>query len=128
METPSEPPPGILSSLKRLLQTLVAIAGNRAELFAVEVREESARWLTALLLVAALAALGTLTLALITLTIVVLCWPDHQVAALVGLSVVYLAATAIVAARLWWRIHHWPTFSATIAELKKDKSWLEEKH
>lgn len=128
MDNPSEPPPGILSSLRRLLQTVVAIAGNRAELFAVEVREESARWLTAFLLVAALVALGTLTLALITLTIVVLCWPDHRVAALVGLSTVYLVATAIVAARLRWCMHHWPTFSATVAELKKDKSWLEEKH
>jgi len=127
METPSEPPPGIFSPLRRLLQTLVAIAGNRAELLAVEVREESARWLTAFLLVAALVALGTLTLALVTLTIVVLCWPDHRVAALVGLSAVYLVATVIVAARLRWRLHHWPTFSATVAELKKDKSWLEEK-
>lgn len=127
MENPSEPPPGILSSLRRLLQTVVAIAGNRAELFAVEVREESARWITALLLVAALVALGTLTLALITLTIVVLCWPDHQMAALVGLSTVYLVATVIVAARLRWCLHHWPTLSATIAELKKDRSWLEKK-
>lgn len=127
MEMPAEPPPGMLSSLRRLLQTVVAIAGNRAELFAVEVREESARWLTAFLLVAALVALGTLTLALLTLTIVVLCWPDHRMAALVGLSVVYLLATVIVAARLRWCLHHWPTFSATVAELKKDKSWLEEK-
>jgi uncharacterized membrane protein YqjE len=128
MEPPPEAPPGILSSLRRVLQTVVAIVGNRAELFAVEVREEAVRWLIALMLVAALVALGTLTLALITLTIVVLCWPDHPVAALVGLSVAYLAATVMVAARLRWRLHHWPTFSATVAELKKDKSCLEEKH
>ena len=122
-----EPGPGIWQSLRNLLRTLLAIAGNRAELLGVELREEAARWIGAFLLAAALVALGTLTLALITLTIVVACWDEHRLAALITLSLVYLAGTIVAALGLRWRLQRWPSLSATVAELKKDKAWLEKK-
>ena len=129
METPpEEAPKGIAASLSRLLHTLVAIAGNRAELLAVEVREEAVRWLGAMLLVAALVAVGTFTLALITLTVVVFYWDDYRMAALLGLSGIYLLVTVALAMGLRWRLQHWPTLSATVAELKKDQElWSKEK-
>jgi len=127
MENSPETPPGIFASLRSLLHSLSAIAGNRAELFAVEVREEGARWVGALLLAAATAALGIITVVMISVTIVVVCWDEHRTAALVGLSTVYLLATVALALGLRWRLQHWPSFSATITELKKDQLWLKEK-
>jgi uncharacterized membrane protein YqjE len=127
MESSPESSPGILQSLKRLLQGVLAIAANRTELLAVELREEIARCVVAFLLVAALVALGTLTLALITLTIVMVCGEQYRVPALVGLGAVYLLATVIIALKLRWHLQNWSSFSATVDELKKDKAWLEEK-
>jgi uncharacterized membrane protein YqjE len=39
----------------------------------------------------------------------------------------YLLATVAAAAALRWRLERWPSFSATLAELKKDQTWLEKK-
>lgn len=127
MQPSPEQTPGLVPSLKKLLHSVLAMAGNRAELLAVEVQEEAERWLGAFLLAAVLAALGTLTLTLITLTVVMACGEEHRVAGMAGLSVVYLLTTVGVAARLRWRLQNWPSFSATVGELKKDKAWLEEK-
>lgn len=127
MESEPEAGQGILGSLKNLLHTVLAMAGNRTELLGVELREEAVRWLGAFLLVAALVALGTLTLALITLTLVLACWEERRLVALTALSAVYLVATILVAAGLRRRLQNWPSFSATVAELKKDKAWLEKK-
>ena len=108
--------------MKKILQALVAIAGNRVELLALEAREESGRWLHVLLLGAALIALAALTLTLVTLTIVVVCWEEHRLAALVGLSVLYLLGTLALAAKLRWCLQHSPSFSGTVGEIRKDQA------
>jgi len=125
MEPPPEHPPRIIPSLRKVLQVLLATAGNRLELAAVETQEEAARWVESLLLVAALAALGSLALAMLTLTIVVAYWEEHRVATLVGLSAFYLLAVLGAAFRLRWRLRNWPSFAATIAEFKKDQACLD---
>ncbi len=125
METSSEKSPRIVPSLKKLLHILVATAVNRLELAAVETREEAARWVESLILVAALAVLGALTLAMVTLTIVIAYWEEHRLAALVALSVLYVLGLVGIALRLRWRLKNWDSFGATIAELQKDKACLE---
>jgi uncharacterized membrane protein YqjE len=116
---------GLVASARRLLTTALAVVTNRLELLAVEVREEAHRWVSVFLLAAALAVMGTLAVVMISLTIVILCWDEHRMAALVGLSAFYLLAALIVAWRLQRGLHHPSTFSATIGELKKDKKALE---
>jgi len=116
---------GLVASARRLLTTILAVVTNRLELLAVEVREEAHRWVSVFLLAAALAVMGTLAVVMISLTIVIACWEEHRMAALVGLSVFYLLAALIVAWKLQQGLHHRPTFSATIGELKKDKNALE---
>ena len=125
METSSESAPGIIPSLKKLLQIVLTTAANRLELVAVETQEEAARWVESLILVAALAVLGGLTLAMISLTIVLTFWEEHRLAAMVGLSIFYLLAFLGTVWRLRWRFKNWDSFAATLAELKKDKACLE---
>ena len=119
--------PGLLHSLKRLGRTVLGIAENRVELLLVELAEERCRAVLALLLVMSAAVLALMTLILGTLTVVLLCGPEHRLAALAGLSLFYLLATLAVLLKLRRQLSQWQSFSATLAELKKDKACLDEK-
>ena len=127
MEKPAQQSQGILASLQRLLRTVLSIAQNRLELLLVEVQEERARVIEAFLLTAGVVAFASMTLALITFAVVAVFWENHRVAVLVSLSLLYLVATLVAYWRLQHRLKNWPAFSATLAELKKDKAWLDEK-
>jgi uncharacterized membrane protein YqjE len=125
METSSEKSPRIVPSLKKLLHIIVATAVNRLELAAVETREEAGRWVDTLILVAALAVVGGLSLVMLTVTIVVACWDEHRLAALISITLAYLLGLLGIVLRLRWRLKNWQSFAATIAEFQKDKACLE---
>lgn len=127
MEEPTDHPPGLFGSLKGLWRTILATAHNRAELLLVEVEEERRRAVEALLLAVAVAVLGMMALIAVSFLIVVICWNEHRVAALAGLSGFYLMVTAALTVRLRVHLKNWRSFPATIEELKKDKACLEEK-
>ena len=120
-----ESAPGIFGSLRRLLDTLLATAQNRVELFALELQEEKCRLIELLLWLSAVVALGLLSLAMVTLTIVVLFWDNGRLAALITLSVLYLLATggAYWALNTRLRKGNLP-FSGTVSELKKDQECI----
>ena len=124
MSAPGEPAQGIWASLKRFLDTLLATAQNRLELFVVELQEEKCRLIEALLCAAAVAAFGMMTLALVTFTVVAIFWENGRIAALVGLSVTYLVVTALAWRALQKRLKSDSAFSGTLGELKKDRSCL----
>jgi uncharacterized membrane protein YqjE len=118
---------GVFASLRRLLKTVVAIAQNRLELLLVEMQEERWRFFDALLLTGAVLILAAMTLMLVTLTVVVVCLKANRLDLLVALMVLFLAATIVGFWRLRLRLKNWAPFSATLAELKKDKACLDEK-
>ena len=118
---------GVFASLRRLLKTVVAIAQNRLELLLVEMQEERWRFFDALLLTGAVLILAAMTLMLVTRTVVVVCLKANRLDLLVALMVLYLAATIVGFWRLRLRLKNWAPFSATLAELKKDKACLDEK-
>lgn len=126
MQAPAEQHPGLLASGRRLLATLLGIARNRLELLLVEVQEERARVIEAFILTAAIVAFGSVTLALVTFTVLAWFWETHRLAALVGLSLLYLAVTVAASWRLHHRLRTWVAFADTLAELKKDKAWLDD--
>lgn len=125
MSESTEARPGVWASLKRVLDTVLATAQNRVELFAAELQEEKFRLVEAVLCAAALVAFGMMTLSLVTFTIVILFWENGRLAALVGLSVVYLIGTALAWRGLQSRLKKHSAFAGTIGELKKDRSCLE---
>ena len=116
-----------MASLRRLVNTVFAIAENRLELLLVEMQEERWRFFDALLLTGAVLILAAMTLMLVTLTLVVVCLKANRLDLLAALMVLYLAATIVAFWRLRLRLKNWAPFSATLAELKKDKACLDEK-
>ena len=66
MSAASDTQPGVWSSLKRILDTLLATAQNRIEQIAVELQEEKCRLMEALLCGVAVAVFGIMTITLVT--------------------------------------------------------------
>ena|ERR1035437_3316226 len=128
MEASGEGTPGIFASLRRLLRTVLAIAHNRLELFLVECQEERWRLFDALLLAGVVLILALMALMAATVTIVVLCMKADRLDLIIALVLVYLAAAILAFWRLRSKLMKWEPFSATLAELKKDKACLEEKN
>jgi uncharacterized membrane protein YqjE len=124
MNAPEETRPGVWSSLKRVLDALLATVQNRVELISVELQEEKCRLVEAILLAAGVAAFGILTLTLLTFTLVALLWDTARMVALVGLSVTYLAVTVAAWRALQARLRSPAAFAGTLEELKKDRSCL----
>ena len=125
MSEPTETKPGVWASLQRILDALLATAQNRVELFATELEEEKCRLVEAILCTAALIAFGMMTLALVTFTIVILFWENGRLAALVGLSGLYLVGTALAWRALQARLKSQSAFAGTREELRKDRACLE---
>jgi uncharacterized membrane protein YqjE len=128
MATTPEEKPGLFHSSRRLMHTALAIVENRLELFLVEVREERFRILNALLLVGAFLVFGFLALLLVSVTLVVAFWDTARLAVLISLSAVYCLAAAGIFWQLKIRFDHWPAFRASLDEIKKDRSCLDEKN
>ncbi|HLP77776.1 MAG TPA: phage holin family protein [Candidatus Paceibacterota bacterium] len=103
-------------------------AENRLELFLVELREERIRLFNVILLGCVAAMLGFMTLLTITFTVVVIFWDSARVPVLASLSAIYFLATIGILWRLKARLQNWVSFPSTLAELKKDRSCLEEKN
>jgi uncharacterized membrane protein YqjE len=112
----------LFGSLKRLGDVGVATVYNRIELFAVELQEEKARLIQAILLTAAAIALGVTALTLLTITVVVLFWENGRVPALCVLSGLFTIATFAVVRTLNKRLASAPGFSSTLSELEKDRA------
>ena len=124
MSEASQTRPGILLSLKRIVDTLLATAQNRVELFAVELQEEKCRVVEAMLCAAAFAAFGMMALTLVTFTVVILFWENGRLVALAGLSVLCLVGTALAWRALQSRMRSRSAFAGTVDELKKDRTCL----
>ena len=117
---------GFFASLRRLLKTVSAIAQNRLDLFLVELQEARWQFFDVLLLLGAVLLLASMTLMVLTVTIVVLCLNAGRFDLLIALMLLYLVATMAAFWRLRTRLKDWAPFSATLTEIKKDKSCLEE--
>lgn len=118
-----------MESLKRLLSTLASIVSTRLELLANELQEERLH-LTQMLFFALFTlfcfGLGVL---LLTAFIVVLFWDEHRLAVLGTLSVIFFALGALTAMLLRNRMQaKSKLFSASLAELAKDREYLSTRH
>lgn len=118
-------PSGLFGSLKRLGDLALGTVQNRLKLFATELEVEKWRFVQALLLTAAAIAFGTIALAMVTLTVVVLFWENGRVPALCVLSAIFLVATGLVFRSLRQFAHGPPGFTGTLGELEKDRACLQ---
>ena len=115
----------LVATSKRFARRLLTIGENRLELLVVEVQEERARLLHAILLALGAAAFGLLAGIALTAAIAVVLWPYSPVAVLLTLAGLYAGA----AAGLYWRLsgllRNRKALSATLEQLRKDRACLE---
>jgi uncharacterized membrane protein YqjE len=117
---------GLFDALKRFSRTAAALAQNRLELLLVEWQEERARLCGLLLLAATAIVCGLMALIVLTFTLVVVFWDEHPIAILACLGVAYAAGAALAFLELRSRLARSDAFTATLAEFKKDRTWLDE--
>lgn len=116
---------GLRGALAQLGGSVVGLLRTRLELAALELDEERDRAIDALILV----HVATLAFAFALLTasalVVVLFWDSYRIAALVGMTLVYLAIGAVAAWRFTRRRPPGDRpFAGTLAELERDRKWL----
>lgn len=108
-------------SLGRLGATSLLLVRQRLELAALDVEEELAHAGSFLVSTLIAALPGTLALAALAATIVVLFWDSARMAALVSVTAVFFAATAAALWRCQRALRDKPRFlGVTLGELAKD--------
>lgn len=117
---------GLFASVRNLLNTLLGMVQARLELLSNELGEEQAR-LTRLLFYS-LVTLFFLCMGimLLTLLVIVVFWETHRLLVIGLLAAVYLVMASILAACVIYQVRHRPRlFSASLAEIAKDRAALE---
>jgi uncharacterized membrane protein YqjE len=118
---------GLFETLRRLGATFLAVLANRLELLVIELQEERLRLFHALLLAVVVAVLGCFTLATAAVAVLIVVWNEYGVKGLLAASAAGLIATLLAYWRLRVRFNHWPLLAGTLAELRKDREWLQAK-
>ncbi len=121
----AEPPRGIFDSLRALVDRVVAILHNRAELFTTELQEELRRLVGVLLwsFVAVFAVIVAATL--VGFSIVLAIPPEYRAWAAGGLALLFLVPAAIGFRSIRKILRAKPRmFDASLRELEKDRQHL----
>ena len=96
MEEPPEKPPGFMDSARRLRDGLGDMARDRFALAAVELQEEKYRLIQIFIWISAAIFTGMLMMIFASLAIVYYFWDSAPRAALVGLTLFYIAAVGFI--------------------------------
>jgi uncharacterized membrane protein YqjE len=123
----SEPPKsgaGLSQSVRRILDSALALVENRLELLIIEFHEERIRLLRAAIFVLALFVCGGLALMLATLAILLLFWDNGRWIALAALLAGYSAGGFYCWHRLNQLLQSSAAFSATLEQFRKDLECL----
>jgi uncharacterized membrane protein YqjE len=126
IETHDAPPRAdFRSAAARFFNSALALAHTRAELASVEFAEERARLKrTAMMMAGAVFMLSFAVLGVAT-WVVVYFWDTHRLEAIAGVTLIFALAGGLLLWRNAALERESPKpFSATLAELSKDRSWL----
>src|SRR6266446_3656485 len=125
MDQPTEKEGGLFASLRRLLDSALALVQNRFEVFTVELQEEKIRLVDLLLRAVVVVVLGFMTLIAATALVVVWLWDSSPVAVLAIVTLLYGLTAAGMGYSLKQRLQRTPPpFASTLAEFKKDRECL----
>jgi uncharacterized membrane protein YqjE len=120
-DTPKQPAEGLLTSLKNLTVTLIAIIHTRLELLSTDLEEGRERFIS--LLAIAFVSLFSLCFGavLLTILVVVVFWDTHRLLVLGSLTGLFLIVGAVLGSIVVRRLKSMPRmFEASLAELIKD--------
>jgi uncharacterized membrane protein YqjE len=120
---------GPAAALRSLGATLAGLVATRVELAVVELREEGERRKAMLVLASTAGAFLFVALLLATLFVLAVYWDTHRLAAIGGMTLLYLALGlgAIVRMR-FLAANAPPPFEATLRELAADRELLGGRH
>jgi uncharacterized membrane protein YqjE len=125
MDESKEPSDGLLSSVRRLIDTGLGLAQTRLELLSVELQQEKHRLVELLAWVLIAVVLGLVALILVSFIVVVLFWDSARLAMLVLLCLLYVGGTAWAVRRVRKILNRSRTpLKDSIEELKKDRACL----
>jgi len=116
---------GFLAAGGRIVTTIVAMAGTRLELAAVEFQEDARRLLghLAWTLLAVFLAAGALLLA--ALFVIAIFWDSYRLQAVGGMAVLFGALAGIILVKVRASMNaQAPLLSATLAELRNDIDYV----
>jgi uncharacterized membrane protein YqjE len=114
---------GLFGSFRRLGATAVGILQNRLELITIELKEEKSRAVSLGIAAAVAIFLGFMTVVSLMLTVTFIYW-DQRVAVMGGFCGVFLVGALISFFLLKSKLKT-PPFAETVAQLKKDRQWLQ---
>jgi uncharacterized membrane protein YqjE len=118
-------PARLLSSLRRIGDSALALAQSRLQLFVLELQDEKLRLVNMLLWLSIGLALGGAGLFLGTVVLALYLWETARFAGLLMMTGAFLGAAALIFCRLRKRLRNGPMpFADTIAEFKKDRACL----
>ena len=115
---------GMLEPVWGLIDNALAAAQNRLELFRVEAQEEKIQLVEIFLLASAIVVLGTLALAVATVSVVFYVWWNGPELALSLLILAYAIGTGVAWRLLRARLKSGMLFASSVAELKKDRECI----
>lgn len=119
-------PPGLISLLRKAALTSFGALRNRGELFLVELQEEKNRVIELFIWVGLALFLGFMFMVVLTATIIFLFSPETRVYAAGGFAFLYFVGMVLALLNLKALVKSVALpFSATIEEVKKDRTWLD---
>lgn len=115
---------GLLSSLRQLTATSLALLHTRLALLAVELEEEKRRLLRVLAWGAITVFLGCVGLVFLAGLVVLAFWDTHRVLACVGVTLSFFGLTGLAAWRVSVNLSTPGLLTATLQELQDDQAAL----
>jgi uncharacterized membrane protein YqjE len=116
---------GLLASLRRLGDNLLATVHDRIELVAVELQEEKLRLVQTFIWISTAVFTGMMALVFVSLTIVYLFWDQWRLGVLITFAVVYsLIFVAVVLAFRRHLAREPRPLDATLKEMAEDRSCI----
>lgn len=115
----------IIDALGRIATTFVAIAQTRLELAAVELEQESRRYLGYLLMALLALFLFGMALLLVALAVVIVFWDSYRLQATLGMAAVFGVAALVIGMKVRASFAAKPALmGSSVAELGKDIAFL----
>lgn len=120
-DTPHQPAEGLLTSLKNLAFTLVAIVHTRLELLSTDLEDARERFISLLAMIFVSLFSLCFGAVLLTILIVVLFWDTHRLLVLGSLTGLFLVIGLVLGVKVVRRLQSMPRiFEASLTELIKD--------
>lgn len=115
----------ITDKVGRIGAAFLAIVQTRLELAALEMEEESQRYIGYLMLALLSLVLCAIALALVALLVIVVFWDTHRIVAVAGMAVLFGAGATLAALRMRAALKAKPRLlAATVGELRNDINYI----